>query len=112
MYVLLLVLVMIGLSACSGKSVSEDLQEGKWNIVSTSGESYTGEFGEDTVTFKLGSFNRGFTYTMEGEEIHMVEGSEEPVIFEVEKKEDEYSFKAKTDEVFEIYGDLTLSPSK
>lgn len=112
MYVILLALIAVGLSACGNKDTATDLQSQKWNVVSTNGESYTGEFGENTVTFNLGVYNRGFNYTLKDNEISLVEGDAEPIIFAVEKNDDEYIFKPKSDEDAEVFGDLTLSPSK
>lgn len=110
-YVLLNVTAVLGLSAC-GKDQVDDLQSKKWNVVATNGESYTAEFSKDTVSFKMGSFSRGFTYKVNKDEISLEEDGEDPVVFEIKKDGDEYNFKATTEAIKEQYGDLTLSPSK
>lgn len=102
---------ILGLSAC-GINTTEELQDYKWNIVSTNGESYTGEFGKSTVTFNTGNLSRGFSYNIEDNEIYLEEGNTEPSGFRIEKDGDEYNFKAQSVGVKEQYGDLTLSPSK
>ncbi len=110
-YVLLIVIAVFGLSAC-GKNPSDDLQSKKWNVVATNGESYTAEFGKNAVSFKMGSFTRGFTYKINKDEISLEEGEEEPILFELKKDGDEYIFKATTEAIKDKFGDLTLSPSK
>jgi len=100
------------LSAC-GSSIHEDLQANDWNVVSTNGEAYTANFSEDTVTFDLQVFSLGFQYDIneENETITLVEDNQsDSLIFDVEKSNDEYSFTAQEEEVYEQYGDLTLSP--
>lgn len=109
--VLLIITVILGLSAC-GKNPTDDLQSKKWNVVATNGESYTAEFGKNTVSFKMGSFTRGFSYTINNDEISLEDGKEEPIVFELKKDGDEYIFKATTEAIKDKFGDLTLSPSK
>lgn len=111
-YVLLMAIAVLGLTACGGTKTISDLQSQKWNVVATNGESYTAEFSENTVAFKMGSFARGFTYTIDNDEITLEEDGEEPLVFEITKNGDEYNFKTTTDADKEKYGDLTLSPSK
>lgn len=111
-YVLLVAIVVLGLSACSNNNSGEDLQSKKWNVVATNGESYTAEFGKDTVSFKMGGLTRGFTYSISDDEISLEADGEEPIVFEVEKDDDEYFFKATTEAVKDQFGDLTLSPNK
>jgi len=110
-YILLIAIVVLGLSACSNNS-EEDLQSKKWNVDATNGESYTAEFGKDTVSFKMGSLTRGFTYKISDDEISLEANGEEPIVFEVEKDGDEYFFKATTEAIRDQFGDLTLSPNK
>jgi hypothetical protein len=110
-HTLLIILVLIGLSAC-GNNPSDDLQSQKWNVVATNGESYTAEFGESTVSFKMGSLSRGFTYEINDNEISLIEAEKDPIVFEMEKEGDEYIFTATTESVEEQFGDLTLSPTK
>lgn len=96
----------------SATSTQENLQEEKWNVVSTTGEAYTADFGQDTVTFEMGNFRRGFSYTIEENVITMEEtdSDNDPIMFSIEKNENEYNFTSENDEVQEQYGNLTLSP--
>lgn len=111
-YVLLIVTAVLALNACGAKDPVSDLQSKKWNVVATNGESYTAEFGENTVSFKMGSFTKGFTYKINKNEISLEEDGEEPLVYEVKKNGNEYNFKATTETIKEKTGDLTLSPSK
>jgi len=100
------------LSAC-GVSIQEDLQSTNWNVVSTNGEAYTADFSEDTVTFDLQVFSLGFQYGVDEENntIALKEDNDSAdMLFDVEKVDEEYNFTAQEEEVFEQYGDLTLSP--
>ncbi|GIN69546.1 hypothetical protein J14TS2_00210 [Bacillus sp. J14TS2] len=49
-----LLLLFAMLAGCGSKNIANDLQAEKWNVVATNGESYTGEFRQDTVSFKMG----------------------------------------------------------
>ncbi len=100
------------LSSCSSENTQTDLQSTKWNVVSNNGESYVAEFGKDTVSFVLGNFRQGFSYEIKDDEIKLTEKDEDPITFEINKDDEEYTFTAKTEEAKEQYGDLTLSPSK
>lgn len=108
---LLTLIALITLGGCSTDSKS-DLQSKEWNVVSTNGEAYSAEFGENTVSFILGgNFRVGFNYEIVEDELTLTqEADEEPLVFQIEKSKEEYTFKAIEDEVKEQYGDLTLSP--
>jgi len=100
------------LSGC-GSSIHEDLQANNWNVVSTNGEAYTADFSESTVTFDLQVFNLGFQYDVDEEAntITLKEDTEsDDLMFDVEKADDEYTFTAQDEEVYEQYGNLSLSP--
>ncbi|MEJ9129498.1 hypothetical protein P4408_08300 [Bacillus thuringiensis] len=99
------------LGAC-GKDTAGDLESTKWNVVATNGESYTAEFSKNTVSFKMGSFARGFSYKINDSEISLEEDGKQPVTFEISKDGDEYKFKATNSAIKKKFGDLTLSPSK
>lgn len=105
------IITLITLGGCS-TDIKSDLQSKEWNVVSTNGEAYSAEFGENTVSFILGGdFRIGFNYEIVEDELALTqEEDEEPVVFKTEKNNDEYTFKAIGDEVKEQYGDLTLSP--
>ena len=104
-------LIVTLLTAC-GVDTEENLKSNTWNVVATNGEAYTAEFANDTATFKMGEFlTVGMHYEINDDEITLREEQEEHT-FIIEKNEEEYLFKAKTDEVKERFGDLTLSPLK
>ena len=108
-------LIVTLLTAC-GVDTEENLKSNTWNVVATNGEAYTAEFANDTATFKMGEFlTVGMHYEINDDEITLIEeeqeGQEEHT-FIIEKNKEEYLFKAKTDEVKERFGDLTLSPLK
>lgn len=109
--ILLTFLILFVLIGC-GNNISDDLQSTKWNVVATNGESYTAEFGEKTVSFKIGTFSRGFNYTINDGEIRLEEENKEPIIFKIEKDGKEYIFKAGNEDVKNQFGDLRLSQSK
>jgi|SRR5699024_3324249 len=104
------------LSACSQGSIQENLQENNWNVVSTNGEAYTADFGSDTVTFDLQITSLGFSYSVDEEgEVPIItmeqpDSSDEAFSFSITQNDDEYKFTAENDDVYEQYGDLTLSP--
>lgn len=106
------VIILLSLSAC-GENAEEDLKSNIWNVVATNGEAYTAEFANDTVTFKMAEFlTVGMGYEINGDEITLIEEeTNEEHIFTIEKNKQEYKFIAKTDEVRERFGDLTLSPT-
>lgn len=106
-----LVALLLVLTACGGGNLSDDLQSKKWNIVSSNGEAYTGEFSEDTVTFVKGAFTLGMTYQIEEDTITL-ERKEDVYRFEFEKSGDEYIFTSLDDTTKNTSGDLTLSPAK
>lgn len=108
---LLTLVALITLGGC-GTDIQSDLQSKEWNVVSTSGESYTAQFGESTVTFEMLGFQVGNNYTIKDNKITIQEskGEKKPVTFEMTKNEKDYQFKTTTAEDKEQYGDLTLSP--
>lgn len=111
--IIFLIALVLVLSACGNNKTSDDLQSKKWNIVATNGEAYTGEFADDTVTFKMAEFlTVGMGYEVNGDEITLIDDEQDKHIFIIEKNKNEYIFKAKTDEVRNQFGDLTLSPNK
>ena len=100
------------MSGC-GTSMHEDLQANDWNVVSTNGEAYTATFAENTVTFDLQILSLGFHYDVdeENDRITLKEDTEsDDLIFDVEKASNEYTFTAQDEEVYEQYGNLSLSP--
>jgi len=101
------------LSAC-GSSIHEELQSTNWQVVSTNGESYTADFSEDTVSFDLQIAQLGFSYQInendDNNQITMTDDNSEPLVFNIEENNNEYSFVAQSEEVKEQYGDLTLTP--
>lgn len=107
------VFMLFTLSACS-TSIHENLQSTNWQVVSTNGESYTADFSEDTVSFDLQIAQLGFNYQIEetdnSNQITMTNDNSEPLVFNIEKNNDEYSFTAQSEEVKDQYGDLTLTP--
>lgn len=110
----LFVVTILTLSACSQSSdtkITNDLKNNKWNIVSTNGESYTGEFAESTVSFKSGVFSRGFKYNVKNGDIILKE-DDEKISFKVKKSNEEYEFISKDKNTQKQYGDLTLSKVK
>lgn len=100
------------LGACSTESTQENLQANNWNVVSTTGEAYTASFGQDTVTFEMGNMRRGFSYSIEDDNITLEEmdSEDEAMTFTVDSNNGEYTFTSQTEEVKEQIGDLTLSP--
>lgn len=110
--ILVMFFIIILLSAC-GRNAEEDLKSNIWNVVATNGEAYTAEFASDTVTFKMAEFlTVGMGYEINGDEITLIEEeTNEEHAFTIEKNKQEYKFIAKTDEVRERFGDLTLSPT-
>lgn len=107
-----LVFIVILLTSC-GINFEKNLKSGIWNVVATNGEAYTAEFADDTATFKLGEFlTIGMHYKINDNEIILIDEEQEEHTFIVEENKNEYIFKAKTDEVKERFGDLTLSPKK
>lgn len=112
MYVVLLIISVIGLSACSSeKSISEDLQSVKWNVVATNGENYTAEFGQDTVTFTMPIFSLGMAYEINEDVVELMK-EDEIFAYEISKNGDEYKFVAMDSKTKDKFGDLTLSPVK
>lgn len=107
-----LIALLLVLTACGSGNIGDNLQSKKWNVVATNGEAYTAEFGEDTVSFKMGAFTKGFTYEISEGEIILKEDGKESIVFEIEKDGDEYNFKATTETIKDKFGDLTLSPVK
>jgi len=107
------VFMLFTLSACS-TSIQENLQSTNWQVVSTNGEAYTADFSEDTVSFDLQISQVGFNYQVEetdnSNQITMTNDNSEPLVFNIEKNNDEYTFTAQSEEVKEQYGDLTLTP--
>jgi len=107
------VFMLFTLSACS-TSIHENLQSTNWQVVSTNGESYTADFSEDTVSFDLQIAQLGFNYQIEetdnNNQITMTNDNSEPLVFNIEKNNNEYSFTAQSEEVKDQYGDLTLTP--
>ena len=108
-YFLLMIISISVLSAC-GKSIEDNLQSNNWDIVSTNGESYTGNFHQSTVSFNNGFMSRGFSYEIEDNTIILKEDGEKPVTFEINEDDDEYIFKSTTKAIKEQFGDLTLTP--
>lgn len=112
--VLLGFITMIALGVLGGCStdVQSKLQSKEWNVVSTNGDAYTAQFGEDTVTFEMLGFQAGNDYTIEDNQITIQgsDGEKAPVTFEITQNENDYQFKTTTTEAKEQYGDLTLSP--
>jgi len=101
------------LAGCS-QSIHDELQANNWNVVSTNGEAYQADFGESTVTFGAGVFQRGFSYTVDEEKdtitLNEPDTDDEPITFSVTKNDSSFTFTAITDEIKEANGDLTLSP--
>ncbi|NRG29536.1 hypothetical protein HRF69_20775 [Bacillus circulans] len=110
--VIFLISLLLMLTACGKGNDGDNLQSKKWNVVATNGEAYTAEFGEDTVSFKMGGFTKGFTYEINEGEIILKEDGKESIVFDIEKNGDEYKFKATTETIKDKFGDLTLSPVK
>lgn len=105
-------LVVLALAACSSeKSVTDDLQAQKWNVVATNGETYTAEFGQDTVSFTMGFFSLGMLYSIDGDVINLTK-EDDTYAYEIVKDGKEYKFTALNDETKDKFGDLTLSPAK
>ena len=104
-------LVVLTLAACGEKSISEDLQSQKWNVVATNGENYTAEFGQDTVTFAMPIFSLGMAYEINENIVEMMK-EDEIFKYEISKNGDEYKFVAQDDKTKDKFGDLTLSPAK
>lgn len=104
-------LVVLALAACGEKSISEDLQNQKWNVVATNGETYTAEFGSETVTFAMPIFSLGMGYKISENEIKLLKDDEQ-FVYEISKNGDEYKFVAQDDKTKDKFGDLTLSPAK
>lgn len=109
--VLFMVLLVILAACSSSQSITDDLQSQKWNVVSTNGESYTAQFGQDTVTFGLGIFNLGMDYTVDGDILNLIK-EDETYTYEVSKEGKEFKFTAADDKTHDKYGHLTLSPAK
>ena len=104
------VISLVVLGGCS-TDVQSDLQSKEWNVVSTNGDAYTAQFGEDTVTFEMLGFQLGYTYNIEGEKITFQEnGEKDSFTFEIAKNEDDYLLKSVNKSEKEENGDLTLSP--
>lgn len=100
------------LAACSS-SIQEELQANDWNVVSTNGESYQASFNEDTITFDLTIFQLGYQYSIDEENDTLTwkeDTKSEPMTFDVSKNNDEFIFEAQADEVYDQYGNLTLTP--
>lgn len=109
----LTIFIIALIAGCSSEgNIKENLQENNWNVVSTTGESYTANFASDTVTFEMGGFRRGFSYNIEDNVITLEEqdSDDEPITFSIEENEDEYIFTTEDEEVREQFGNLTLSP--
>lgn len=103
--------LIIMLSGCG--NAEKDLQANVWNVVSTNGEAYTAEFGNNTATFKYADIlSFGVEYEIEGNEITIIDEKQKVYTFIIEKNKNEYIFKANNDEAKEYVGDLTLSPKK
>ena len=100
------------LTACS-QSTHEQLQENQWQVVSDNGESYTANFFEDTVSFKMGVFEYGYQYSItnddDTEKIQMIYDDDDKPIFEIQHEDNYIKFIADNDEVYEQYGNLTLT---
>lgn len=100
------------LSGC-GENVEEDLKSNIWNVVSTNGQAYTAEFGNNTAIFKYADIlSFGVEYEIEGNEITIIDEKQNVYTFIIEKNKNEYIFKADNDDAKEDIGDLTLSPKK
>lgn len=109
LFIITIFVLIIG--ACASTNTPEELQSKIWNVVATNGEAYTAEFAKDTATFKMGEFYTvGMGYEINGDEITLEDKHSEKHTFIIEKNKGEYIFKAKTDEVRDRFGDLTLSP--
>lgn len=107
------VLLIVTLLTACGVNAEKNLKSNMWNVVATNGEAYTAEFADDTATFKMGEFlTVGMHYEIKDNEITLIDEEQEKHTFIIEKSKEEYIFKAKTDEVKERFGDLTLSPIK
>lgn len=110
LFILLTLIALITLEGC-GTDIQSDLQSKEWNVVSTNGEAYTAQFGEETVTFEMLGFQLGYTYKIVDNVITFQEnGEEESFSFEVTENEDDYQLKAANEDVKKENGDLTLSP--
>lgn len=107
---ILAIVMLLVLSAC-GKSMTDDLQSKKWNLVSDKGSSAVAEFGKDTVTFDIGMMNVGYDYKIEDGKLTL-EDEKGVSVFEIKKDGDEYKLKSADEETKNSFGDLTLSPSK
>jgi len=113
--IIVLIFTIFTLAGCSnfGSSVHEDLQANNWNVVSTKGDAYSADFGENTVTFDLAGFPFGYSYSLNEDETKIVfqpSEDDEMIEYNIERKEDEFILKATTEESREENGDLTLSP--
>ena len=111
--ILLTVCAILTLTACTStdEKIEKNLQSNKWNVVSTNGESYTGEFSKNTVSFKSGVFSQGFKYNVEDSIITLTEDKKE-VRFVVKEEDGEFEFLSKNQKTKDQYGDLTLSKIK
>lgn len=111
---IILIFSIFMLGACSNTNIQEELQKNQWNVVSTNGESYIADFGQDTVSFDLTITKLGFSYSINEENNTFTmtqQGKDkEPQVFNITKNEDEYIFKSDNEETKEQYGDLTLRP--
>lgn len=107
-------ITLISLAVLGGCStdIQSDLQSKEWSVVSTNGDVYTAQFGEDTVTFEMLGFQAGNNYTIEDNQITIQgsDGEKAPVTFEINQNEKDYQFETITTDAKEQYGDLTLSP--
>lgn len=105
---------LLVLSACNkntDSNLTSELKENKWNVVSTNGESYTGEFSESTVSFKSGVFSRGFKYNIKNNNITL-SSDKTKITYKIEKTNGEVHFVSKDKETERKFGDLTLSKVK
>lgn len=113
---LITMIALLVLVGCSGSSnTKEDLKSKQWNVVSTTGQSYTMEFGESTITTKAFGMSQGSNYSIEDEQFLLSDPDDEDgekTVFDIEKDGEDYKFIGTTEEIKEEVGDLTLSPVK
>lgn len=111
---IILILSVVFLTACGNTSYHEKLQKKDWQVVSSSGESYTAKFASDTVSFSTNIFSLGFNYEIKEDNIIKLketDDNDDVRTFEIsEKAEDELFFEAQDEETLEATGNLTLSP--
>lgn len=107
-----LVVIVIGLSACGHKSVSEDLQSHKWTVqfLDKKAVSPTADFSKNDVTFSSLNMSQVYSYSINGNTLSLKSASEGTKKYTIKKSDDSYLLTPKSSS--DKDGKLKLVPRK